>query len=297
MTRSYVPTRRDVSILLLESLATPATAAVSKPRRSEIERLRRYAGATHLRGRMAAADPAWRSGRDRLAAEADAHSEGRAVRRQVAPVEACTNISAAQAKRVRSDRRSSPMVVWLAACKRASCAGSHITRSSTIADWRAWIDRRTSRSSPRIRKSSTGRAARSHAAEKTRRPRGRDQRFELLTLAPISYPHRRLVRPEGSAAMRRSGLRWMYERDPLQDEREIPPEAPELHDARFRRSCHPVGRVHAPQATPEANPPLRIHRSGRAARRPRHSSADRASSESHRAVRFRTARESADAIS
>ena len=45
MTRSYVPTRRDVSILLLESLATPATAAVSKPRRSEIERLRGYAEA------------------------------------------------------------------------------------------------------------------------------------------------------------------------------------------------------------------------------------------------------------
>jgi hypothetical protein len=50
----------------------PATAAVSKPRRSEAARLRRYAEATHPRGWIAAADPAWRSGWDRLAAEADA---------------------------------------------------------------------------------------------------------------------------------------------------------------------------------------------------------------------------------
>lgn len=202
-----------------------------------------------------------------------------------------------QAKRVRSNSRSPSTIVWLAACKRVSCAGSHIARSSTIADWRVWIDRRTPRNNPRIHRSSTGRAARSHAAKKTRRPRGRGRQFELQTLAPISYPHRRLERPKGSAPMRRSGLRWMYDRAPLQGEREFLPEAPELHDARFHRSCRPVGRAHAHQATPGANPPLRMHRSGRAARRPRHSSADRASSESHRAARFRTARESAHAVS
>src|SRR5690242_20047627 len=67
-------TRRDFSFLLSGILAAPApaTAADSKPRRSEAERLRRYAEATHPRGWIAAADPAWRSGWDRLAAEADA---------------------------------------------------------------------------------------------------------------------------------------------------------------------------------------------------------------------------------
>jgi hypothetical protein len=55
-------------------LAVPATAALSTPRRSEAARLRSYAEATHPRGQIAAADPAWRSGWDRLAAEADAMS-------------------------------------------------------------------------------------------------------------------------------------------------------------------------------------------------------------------------------
>ncbi|HWI87134.1 MAG TPA: hypothetical protein VNT42_12550, partial [Sphingomonas sp.] len=72
MTRSYLPTRRDFSLLLSASLAMPAAAAVSRPRRSEAARLRSYAEATHPRGWIAAADPAWRSGWDRLAAEADA---------------------------------------------------------------------------------------------------------------------------------------------------------------------------------------------------------------------------------
>ena len=71
MTRSYVPTRREFSLLLSGTLAMPATASVSKPRRSEAARLRRYAEATHPRGWIAAADPAWRSGWDRLAADAD----------------------------------------------------------------------------------------------------------------------------------------------------------------------------------------------------------------------------------
>jgi hypothetical protein len=74
MTRSYVPTRREFSILLSGALAAPVTAAISKPRRSEVAQLRRYAEATHPRGWKAAADPAWRSGWDRLAAEADAMS-------------------------------------------------------------------------------------------------------------------------------------------------------------------------------------------------------------------------------
>lgn len=65
-------TRRNFSLLLSGILTAPATAADSKPRRSEAERLRRYAEATHPRGWIAAADPAWRSGWDRLAAEADA---------------------------------------------------------------------------------------------------------------------------------------------------------------------------------------------------------------------------------
>lgn len=72
MARSYVPTRREFSILLSGAFAAPAAAAVSKPRRSEAARLRRYAEATHPRGRIAAADPAWRSGWDHLIAEADA---------------------------------------------------------------------------------------------------------------------------------------------------------------------------------------------------------------------------------
>ena len=72
MTRSYFPTRREFSILLSGTLAAPAMAAVSKPRRSEAARLRKYAEATHPRGWIAAADPGWRSGWDRLAAEADA---------------------------------------------------------------------------------------------------------------------------------------------------------------------------------------------------------------------------------
>jgi len=72
MAGSYTPTRRDFAVLLSGSLAVPATAAVSKPRRSEAARLRRYAEETHPRGWIAAADPAWRSGWDRLAAEADA---------------------------------------------------------------------------------------------------------------------------------------------------------------------------------------------------------------------------------
>ena len=72
MTRSYFPTRREFSILLSGTLAAPAMAAVSKPRRSEAARLRKYAEVTHPRGWIAAADPGWRSGWDRLAAEADA---------------------------------------------------------------------------------------------------------------------------------------------------------------------------------------------------------------------------------
>ena len=72
MPRSYVPTRREFSILLSGAFAASATAAVSKPRSAEAARLRRYAEATHPRGWIAAADPAWRSDWDRLAAEADA---------------------------------------------------------------------------------------------------------------------------------------------------------------------------------------------------------------------------------
>jgi hypothetical protein len=71
MNRSFVPTRREFSVLLSGAFAVPATAAVSRSRRSEAARLRSYAEATHPRGWMAAADPAWRSGWDRLAAEAD----------------------------------------------------------------------------------------------------------------------------------------------------------------------------------------------------------------------------------
>ena len=47
--------------------ATPASVPAS--RRSEAERLRSYAETTHPRGGIAAADPVWRSGWDRLAAE------------------------------------------------------------------------------------------------------------------------------------------------------------------------------------------------------------------------------------
>src|SRR5690242_7697627 len=65
-------TRRDFSLLLSGSLASPAAASVPAPRRAEAGRLRKYAEATHPRGWIAAADPAWRSGWDRLAAEADA---------------------------------------------------------------------------------------------------------------------------------------------------------------------------------------------------------------------------------
>ena len=74
MTRSYAPTRREFSILLAGSLAVPAPAAISRSRRSEAAQLRRYAEATHPRGWKAAVDPAWRSGWDRLAADADAMS-------------------------------------------------------------------------------------------------------------------------------------------------------------------------------------------------------------------------------
>lgn len=67
-------TRRDFSLLLSGSLAAPATlaaASVPAPRRAEAARLRKYAETTHPRGWEAAADPAWRSGWERLAAEAD----------------------------------------------------------------------------------------------------------------------------------------------------------------------------------------------------------------------------------
>ena len=74
MARPYAPTRREFSVLLSGAFVAPATAAVPKPRRSEAARLRSYAEATHPRGWIAAADPAWRSGWDRLAAEADAMS-------------------------------------------------------------------------------------------------------------------------------------------------------------------------------------------------------------------------------
>ena len=49
--------------------ATPAS--VPAPRRAEAGRLRKYAETTHPRGLEAAADSAWRSGWERLAAEAD----------------------------------------------------------------------------------------------------------------------------------------------------------------------------------------------------------------------------------
>jgi hypothetical protein len=67
-------TRRDFSLLLSGSLAAPAALAaapVPALRRAEARRLQRYAETTHPRGWEAAKDPAWRSGWDRLAAEAD----------------------------------------------------------------------------------------------------------------------------------------------------------------------------------------------------------------------------------
>src|SRR5689334_22986889 len=64
--------RREFSFLLSGSFALPAMAVTSGPRGAEAARLRSYAEATHPRGWIAAADPAWRSGWDRLAAEADA---------------------------------------------------------------------------------------------------------------------------------------------------------------------------------------------------------------------------------
>jgi hypothetical protein len=64
-------TRRDFSVLLSAGLAAPAAASVPASRRAEAGRLRKYAETTHPRGLEAAADPVWRSGWERLAAEAD----------------------------------------------------------------------------------------------------------------------------------------------------------------------------------------------------------------------------------
>jgi hypothetical protein len=67
-------TRRDFTLLLSGSLAAPgmlAAASVPALRRAEARRLQKYAETTHPRGSEAAADPAWRSGWERLAAQAD----------------------------------------------------------------------------------------------------------------------------------------------------------------------------------------------------------------------------------
>ena len=74
---SFSPTRRTViqgmsAALLPSARAKAATpASVPAPRRAEAGHLRKYAETTHPRGSEAAADPAWRSGWERLAAEAD----------------------------------------------------------------------------------------------------------------------------------------------------------------------------------------------------------------------------------
>lgn len=56
--------------------AQAGSAQAQTARRAEIEALRRFAEATHPRGREAAADADWRARWDRLAAEADGLSEG-----------------------------------------------------------------------------------------------------------------------------------------------------------------------------------------------------------------------------
>lgn len=74
---SFSPTRRSLiqgmSAALLPSAGAKAATptSVSSLRRAEADRLRKYAETTHPRGWEAAADPAWRSGWERLAAEAD----------------------------------------------------------------------------------------------------------------------------------------------------------------------------------------------------------------------------------
>ncbi len=77
-------TRRTLSGLVLFASASAQSAGVARAqgvtpvgaRRGEVEALRRFAEATHPRGREAAADSDWRSRWDVLAAEADALSDG-----------------------------------------------------------------------------------------------------------------------------------------------------------------------------------------------------------------------------
>jgi hypothetical protein len=65
-----------VALGALGALATKSQAQAHAGRRAEVEALRRFAEATHPRGREASADGDWRSRWDNLAADADRLSDG-----------------------------------------------------------------------------------------------------------------------------------------------------------------------------------------------------------------------------